>query len=168
MEIYKQLAFEPVTVKDIDDLTRIMKRAFDEDTRRHLGKEQGGPPGYDNGDFIRDWYINAKSDAYKVFLHGTLIGAVNIFCWKDNERFLGNIFIDPSYQDKGLGFLVWQFIENKYPNTRKWQTETPGFSTKNHHFYINKCGFEFAKIEKFEGEAHFTITLEKNIIISMQ
>ena len=27
----------------IDTLTKIMERAFDEDTRIHLGKEKGGP-----------------------------------------------------------------------------------------------------------------------------
>ena len=30
----------------IDTLTKIMERAFDEDTRIHIGKEKGGPDGY--------------------------------------------------------------------------------------------------------------------------
>ena len=35
----------------ISELTKIMERAFDEDTRIHLGEEKGGPDGYDDGSF---------------------------------------------------------------------------------------------------------------------
>jgi hypothetical protein len=34
---------------DIPAVTYVMKRAFDDDTQKHLGKEVGGPPGYDDG-----------------------------------------------------------------------------------------------------------------------
>ncbi len=39
MEIYNGLGFEKMTEKDIAVMARIMKRAFDEDARRHLGEE---------------------------------------------------------------------------------------------------------------------------------
>lgn len=41
----------------IDTLTKIMERAFDEDTRIHIGEEKGGPDGYNNGDFLRKWGV---------------------------------------------------------------------------------------------------------------
>ena len=41
------LTFHPLKEEDIEPLTRIMKRAFDEDTRIHLGRKSGGPPGYE-------------------------------------------------------------------------------------------------------------------------
>ena len=34
---------------DIPAVTDVMKRAFDDDAQKHLGKEVGGPPGYDDG-----------------------------------------------------------------------------------------------------------------------
>ncbi|MFC0228936.1 GNAT family N-acetyltransferase [Serratia aquatilis] len=161
MELYKQLVFERVSEKDVDELTNIMRCAFDEDTWRHLGKKQGGPPGYDDGEFIRQWYIETQSDAYKISLGGTLIGGVNIFVLRDKERFLGSLFIAPSVQDKGLGLQVWEFLEQKYPDTQLWQTETPEFSCRNHHFYINKCGFKLIRFEHHQGEEHRTMILEK-------
>ena len=66
MEVFEGLQFENVNENDVSDLTLIMKRALDEDTRRHLGEEAGGPPGYDDGSFIRKWYLNSRAHPYKV------------------------------------------------------------------------------------------------------
>ena len=52
---------------------------FDEDTRIHLGKEAGGPPGYDDGNFIRKWYLNSGAEGFKILLDGKLIGGLNVF-----------------------------------------------------------------------------------------
>ena len=146
-EIFNGLGFEIMTEHDVNALAPIMKRAFDEDTKRHLGKDSGGPPGYDNGDFIREWYFQDKAKSYKVTKDGVLIGAICVFISENNANYLGNIFIDPLCQDKGLGLIVWHYIEQKYPETKKWSTETPGFSKRNHHFYVNKCGFKITKIK---------------------
>ena len=40
-----ELTFTPMRPADIAPLTPIMKRAFDEDTRLHLGRPAGGPQG---------------------------------------------------------------------------------------------------------------------------
>ncbi|MCI8808745.1 MAG: hypothetical protein HFF84_01225 [Oscillibacter sp.] len=37
--------------KQIPELTKIMECAFDEDTKIRLGKEKGGPDGYEMGIF---------------------------------------------------------------------------------------------------------------------
>lgn len=161
MENYKGIAFELVKENDVGELTQIMKRAFDEDTRRHLGEETGGPPGYDNGEFIRQHYLNSGAKAYKAFKNNKLIGAINVFINQNNVNYLGNMFIDPLYQNKGLGLIMWQFIEQKYPDTVKWCTDTPGFSKRNHNFYVNKCGFKIVKIEKPKDKYEESYILEK-------
>jgi len=58
MEVYNTLQFETFKEEDIDILTPIMKRAFDEDAMRHLNEPEGGPPGYDNGDFLRKYALD--------------------------------------------------------------------------------------------------------------
>jgi len=146
MEIFEGLQFEAFTKEDIPALTPIMKAAFDEDSRRHLNKA-GGPPGYDNGEFFRKWYLNSGSVAYKVSKDGKPIGAVNVWINKDGVNYLGNIFIDPALQDKGIGTIVWRFIEKTYPDTVRWRTETPAFSRRNHNYYVNKLGFKIVRIE---------------------
>ena len=75
----------------------------------------------------------------------------------------GNIFIDPKVQNKGIGQEVWKFVESQYPDTIIWRTETPGFSTRNHNFYVNKCGFHVVKIENPMDKYECNYILEKEI-----
>lgn len=160
MKDYNSIEFAKVTKDDVDEMTKIMKRAFDEDAKRHLGREAGGPPGYDNGEFINKWYVGSGSDAYKILLEGKLIGGFNVFINK-TENFLGNIFLDPDLEDQGYGTYIWKCIEKKYPNTTKWSTETPGFSKRNHNFYVNKCGFHVVRIENPKDLEEESYILEK-------
>ncbi|MCL2697945.1 MAG: GNAT family N-acetyltransferase [Oscillospiraceae bacterium] len=163
MDIYNGFGFEKIVKDDINALTQIMKRAFDEDSRRHLGMEEGGPPGYDNGDFIRKWYFQNNSHAYKVSKGDEIIGAINVFICDDNVNYLGNMFVNPLCQDKGIGTVIWKYIEQKYPETKIWRTETPGFSKRNHNFYINKCGFKLIEIKNPKDKYEESYTLEKKM-----
>ncbi len=147
MKTFEGLLFEEFCEQDVELLTSIMKRAFDEDTKRHLNEDHGGPDGYDNGEFLRKWALHPDSQAYKISKNNTPIGAIILWINKSNENFLGNMFIDPDIQDKGLGTIVWRFAESEYPDTVIWRTETPGFSKRNHHFYVNKCGFKIVRID---------------------
>ena len=52
-----ELSFQKIVDTDIEILTPVMKRAFDDDAQKHLGEETGGPPGYDDGEFFRTWLL---------------------------------------------------------------------------------------------------------------
>jgi len=143
------LVFEPIAEADIPELTRVMTRAFDDDSQKHLGLERGGPPGYDNGDFFRKWLFGYKeTDGYKVLLAGQVVGGVIVWILPSGHNILGTIFVDPSAQDQGVGARIWQFIERRYPETKSWRLTTPRWATKNHHFYAKKCGFRRVKSDK--------------------
>ncbi len=163
MEYFAGLQFRDFTEADVMPFTYIMKRAFDEDARRHLGEESGGPPGYANGDFLRKWALDPGSTAYAIYKESTPIGVVIVRINNNLENFLGNIFVDPDYQDQGIGSLIWQFIEQKYPETQVWRTETPGFSKRNHNFYVNKCGFKIVKIEHPGDKYEESYLMEKEM-----
>jgi GNAT superfamily N-acetyltransferase len=142
-----ELKYEKITEADITDLTRVMTQAFDDDARKHLGLEKGGPEGYDNGDFFRKWlFAYDESEGYKILLEGQIIGGLIVWIMGDGNNTLGTIFVDPAYQDRGVGSRAWTFIELTYAEARSWRLETPGFATKNHHFY-EKCGFVKIKEE---------------------
>ena len=148
MKTYKGLEFRELKEADIVVLTPIMTRAFDEDSRIHLNESKGGPEGYDNGEFLRKWGLDRKSDAYTISMDGKVIGCAIVWINRETkDSFLGNIFIDVDCQNKGIGKIIWDFIEDEYPDTRKWGTETPVFSRRNHNFYINKCGFHVIHID---------------------
>lgn len=140
----KQLAlsFEEIRESDLPELTRVMTRAFDDDAQKHLGVESGGPEGYDNGDFFRTWlFPYRESVGYKILSEGKVIGGIIVWILEQRHNILGTIFVDPAYQDRGVGTQTWQFIETTYPDTKSWRLATPTWATKNFHFYEKKCGF---------------------------
>lgn len=147
-----ELSFEEFTKTDIPELTGVMARAFDDDAKKHLGQEQGGPPGYDNGDFFRQWLFGyEQTDGYKVVRQGQAVGAVIVWILPEGHNVLGAIFVDPAVQDRGVGTRTWQFIESRYPQTRSWRLATPSWATKNHYFYQVKCGFERVDADPIAG-----------------
>ena len=146
---YNGLVFEPFTENDIEALSPIIKRAFDDDTKIHsfvTGKTEGGPPGYDDGGFFREWYLHKDVTSYKISQGEKLIGGIALWINENHINYLGNVFIDPDLQGKGIGKTVWDFAEHTYPETVKWQTDTPWYSRRNLYFYVNKCGFKIVEI----------------------
>ena len=159
----REIRLEPFDEADIEELTRIMERAFDADAWMHLGKK-GGPPGYNTGEFLRRYGFDKRSTQLKITFSGDMVGAVILWIDKQtNRNFLGNIFIDPDFQERGVGGEVWKKIESMFPDTEVWRTETPIFSHRNHSFYVNKCGFHMIKIENARNWEEGSCILEKKM-----
>lgn len=132
----------PVLEEDIPELSQVMTRAFDDDARKHLGVEKGGPAGYDDGEFFRKWlFSHDASVGYKITSAGRIVGAFILWLLEDGCNRLGTIFVDPDYQDQGVATRAWCFIERTYPDSQRWTLATPGWALKSHHFYEQKCGF---------------------------
>lgn len=141
------LKFEVPTIEDLPELTGVMTRAFDDDARKHLGEEKGGPPGYDNGDFYRKWLFEKKNtEGVMALADGKIVGAAIVWLYPNGDNYLGNICVDPEYQDRGVGSRIWKYLENTYSTGKSWTLHTPGYAVKNHHFYTKKCGF--TKVEE--------------------
>ena len=148
-----ELSFEEISEGDVPALTAVMTRAFDDDAQKHLGKERGGPEGYDNGDFFRKWLFPYKeSVGYKVVHKGKVVGAMIVWILPGDQNILGTMFVDPEYQDRGIGTQMWQFVEETYPQTKSWRLATPGWAKKNHYFYEVKCGFHRVDSDPLLGE----------------
>ena len=129
-----------------------MTRAFDDDAKKHFGKEKGGPPGYDNGEFFQEWLFGYQwTVGYKASLDDRIVGAIIVWVFDTGKNILGSIFVDPEYQDRGVGTRTWAFIESTYPNTKTWQLETPSLATKNHRFY-EKYGFRKVEVRPTEDD----------------
>jgi len=137
-----KISFQEIEESDIQVLTPVMKRAFDDDAQKHLGQECGGPPGYDDGEFFRTWLLPyEESVGFKIMSGETVIGGIIVWILPEGHNILGTIFVDPDFQDIGVGEQIWRFIEEKYTKTLSWRLGTPTWATKNHQYYV-KCGFE--------------------------
>jgi len=133
----------PLQPGDVDTLTEVMTRAFDDDARRHLGVPKGGPPGYDTGEFLREYALDPRARAFAAVLEGRPVGAIIVFPREDGHHVLGGLFTDPDVQRRGIGAALFAHVEAAFP-ARSWTLETPGFATSNHRFYAEKCGFRKA------------------------
>lgn len=141
-----EITFRKFTEEDIAPCTRIMKEAFEEDSML-FRQRPDGPPGYDDGSFLREYGCESEADSYCIYLDGVLSGAAIIFQNpQEKANFLGCIFLSSATRGKGIGTAVWREIEKMYPDVKIWRTETPLCSRRNLNFYINKLGFMAYKI----------------------
>ena len=160
---FERLDFLPMTEADIPVLTPIMKRAFEEDARQS-GRPDGGPEGYDDGEFLRKRLALPEVEGYRIDLDEKTIGAVLLFIHA--ERACGHlscIFIDNEYMDTGYGAMAWRFIEHTYPNIDTWTLNTSAVSYRNHCFYIGKLGFQVVAVDGGRDKYTAMFQLKKEI-----
>jgi ribosomal protein S18 acetylase RimI-like enzyme len=131
--------FEKATPADAAVLTAVQKRTFDDDSRRFAGRPGGGPPGYDSERWQLVTMIKAAA-YYKILDDGQVIGGIIVFDKGGGHFHLGRIWIDPDYQDRGIGGQAIRFIEQAHPQATKWTLDTPAWAVRNHHFY-EKAGY---------------------------
>ncbi len=130
----------PLERNDVAEATAVMKRAFDDDSRRHLNREDGGPPGYDTGAFLEQNAFNPAARAFKAIVDGSIAGVIIVFPGKDGNHWLGCMFTDPDRQRQGIGGSLFAHVEETFPGS-SWKLETPVYARSNHAFYEKKCGF---------------------------
>lgn len=87
-----------------------------------------------------------NAEAFRIIADGNGVGGVVVSINKETQNnALELLYITPDYHSKGIGQKVWQMIEEKYPETKVWETHTPYFETRNIHFYVNRCGFHIVE-----------------------
>lgn len=137
-----QLSFRDIDSADIPHLDRMMANAFDRDFQQHAAPGQVQTHHYEQGDFFRKWPFGCIDQvAYKIVINETIVGAIIVWMFARNESVLGLLFVDPRYQNYGIGVQAWRFIEERFPEVTRWTLATPEWSVKNHYFYEQRCGF---------------------------
>jgi len=143
------IRFEKAALEDAQALTDVQVRTFDDDSRRFGGQASGGPPGYDSV----DWQIWAmrRGIYFKILDDDQIIGGIILFDMRNRHFNLGRIYLDPAYQGRGIGTQAIEFIEDRYPHVKKWTLDTPGWATRNQHFY-EKLGYVKVGEELMDGQ----------------
>ncbi|CAH8770394.1 GNAT family N-acetyltransferase [Paenibacillus dendritiformis] len=132
------LILERAIKNDAPKLAELQKASFDEESKHFNNNEIGGPPGYDSISWQEE--MMQICEYLKVLFNGQIIGGALILIESNHVHNLGRIFIDPNFQNQGIGMKVMKEIERSFPDSTKWWLDTPSWSVKNHHFYT-KCGF---------------------------
>jgi GNAT superfamily N-acetyltransferase len=110
-----------------------------------------GPPGVLDVESTLQMIASPKAIYYKILLEGRIVGGVIIAA--DAEKFhmenFWRIFIEPVYQDRGIGQEALRQIYRLHPDVKRWRLGTPEFHTKNRYFY-ERMGFTLLEVWKPE------------------
>ena len=132
------IRFAKAKYEDAEKLTEVQIKTFDDDSRKFFGKPKGGPPGYNSVPWQK--MMMKKGFYYKILAGNTIIGGIIVFKAKPGHYNLGRIYIDPDYQNKGIGTQAMKFVESTFRDAQKWTLETPKLAYRNLHFY-EKLGY---------------------------
>ncbi len=148
------IEFAKATPDDAKILALISKRAFDNDVL-YGAPGPGGPPGYGSDLWQIRMMITGKY--YKILFDDQIVGGfiVHIMGYQYNE--LSRIFIDPTFQNRGIGTQAFEFVWTKFPEVKRWTLGTPAWNRRTRHFYA-KVGFV-----EIGQDGHGGILLERKL-----
>jgi len=131
------IRFEKAKIEDAKGLALVSWRAFDNDI--HYGASgKGGPPGYKSQKWQSKMMRVGKY--YKILDDYRIIGGIIVFDKGRGHYNLGRIFLDPDYQNQGIGAQAMTFIEKTFPQAERWTLDTPRWNKRTQHFY-EKMGY---------------------------
>ena len=127
------------TLEGDERLTEIQTRTFQDDNRlKPLGCSMEGPPGYNSAGWNAERI--EKTPYYKILFDGQIAGGIIIFELEEGHYELGRIYVDPDFQNRGIGQQAVRQMFEAFPEAKKWILGTPSWAIRNQHFY-EKMGF---------------------------
>ena len=131
------IRFKRAKTGDAKALARVSWRAFDNDVS-YGAPGKSGPPGYKS----ERWQsrMTRIGKYYKILDDYRTIGGFIVFDKGNGHYELGRIFIDPDYQNQGIGAQAIEFMEKEFPQAKRWTLGTPRWNRRTRHFY-EKMGY---------------------------
>ncbi len=131
------IRFKKARSGDADRLARVSERAFHSDI--HCGAPGlGGPPGYNTPDWQKK--MMQYADYFKIETEDQIVGGLVISRKRAREYEVVRIFVDPDFQNQGIGTRAFEFLWGEYPLAKRWSLGTPAWNRRTRHFY-KKVGF---------------------------
>jgi GNAT superfamily N-acetyltransferase len=147
------ISFLRASADDAKSLVEVQLRAFSIDV--NICGE--GPPGYDSVD--RQIELTKSRVYYKIVDGDKLIGGFYIHSKENGYYEIVRLFVDPSYQGKGIGCMALKYIEGLFGDLKILELEASDFRKDNHAFYENRG---YVKVgEKKYSEGSFSYIYQK-------
>lgn len=139
----RAITLKKASSTDLNNMKPLIRGAFESSLMDGIGY-------IDNSmlpdDGLDDMLMMSDMTIYKAVADEQLVGgAIVKIDDASHHNVLELLFVNPSYHSHGAGYEIWKALENLYPDTEVWETETPEFSSRNIHFYVNKCGFHIVE-----------------------
>ena len=130
---------ERATIEDAERLTETQTHTFEDDNKlKSPGCSMEGPPGYDSVDWNAEWI--GRTPYYRILLDDRIVGGLIVFDMGQGKYELGRIWVDPHFQNRGIGQQAIRLMLEAFPEATKWTLGTPSWAARNQHFY-EKMGF---------------------------
>jgi len=81
-----------------------------------------------------------RADYYAIWDDQRIIGGMIVFARGPRHYEPGRIFIEPSYQNRGVGAAALAWLEAQYPLAKRCTLDTPRWNLRTQHFYA-KAGY---------------------------
>ena len=140
-----EITIVPMNADTFDAAKTMMERSF-ATTMEDLPKNSDGSDQKQDLPSIDGILEKPEETPLLFYQDGKMVGGAVLIINDGNNNILTLLFVDPTCFDKGIGYQAWLEIENRYPQTKTWTTETPTFLMKNVTFYVNKCGFHIIRV----------------------
>lgn len=135
---------------ELPQLKKDLQESFSVAVIEEFGSIDAGPIPSDED--IEECFNEPHAVIYHILSNGEKVGGVVVSIDEETQHnSLDFLFINKGKVSKGIGYKTWKAIEEKYPETKVWETHTPYFERRNIHFYVNKCGF---KIVEYTSEKY--------------
>lgn len=144
-----EITLKTVQESDLQELKKKIQEAFGVAVTENFGEQDEPIP---SDEELEEIFQQSDVVIYHILYGLEKVGGAVLSIHPETQiNSLDFFFISPRYHNRGLGQAAWKAIEDKYPDTKMWETVTPYFEKRNIHFYVNKCGF---KITEFWNQFH--------------
>jgi len=147
--------FRKARSRDAERLAQVSERAFHSDI--DCGAPGlGGPPGYNSP----AWQSKMMriGEYYTIETEGQIVGGLIVLRKGTREYEVGRIFVDPDFQNQGIGTEAFEFLWKEYPLAKRWNLGTPAWNRRTRHFY-KKVGFT-----EIGEDGHGGVLFERRIV----
>ncbi|MEW8957247.1 GNAT family N-acetyltransferase [Clostridium sp.] len=130
----EKITLEVALEKDAEEIRDMMIVVEEDETNRWYDNgERPFIPGYDST-YMQRYHMWDKK-YYKIIYDNALAGVLLIsYTGREHAR-VDRLYINPGFQNKGIGSKVIALMEEMYPRVRIWTLDTSQKSIRNHHFY---------------------------------
>lgn len=119
---------------DARSLTETQQRTFLDDNRnKPNGCSLELSPGADSIAWNLNWIQHAVY--YKILLEGRIVGGIIVFPITGEHYELGRIWVDPDYQNQGIGQESMRSLFSFHSHVKKWTLGTTEWAVRNQRLY---------------------------------
>jgi len=157
--INMSIRVEKADINDLELIVQGQKRAFFECYQRYQDHEMS--PYNVTLEMMKNIFENEF--LYKIIYEEKLVGAIYVHESPDPYHMkLHGIYVEPEYQDKGIGRSAIEYVEAAHNQAVTWVLETPHDLKRNHHLY-EKLGYRRTGEEDYVNENLSIIHYRKDV-----